>query len=433
MSGVLLSEQVIRQSFPKSGLFRDEVPWLLSPEPLALSKRQMKALRNLGNVLGAFYDACNDLYHASAEGKLEPWIADLLDAGKPGWLVDAQRSKKIKRTTPSVIRPDLILTEDLWTVTELDSVPGGQGVTAFLSGLYADNGWNIVGGPDGIVEGFGNAHPEGADIIVSRESSDYWAEMNFLASELGDGFTCSHAETYQIDIQSKRAAYRFFELFDTDNIPGAKELIQKAAEGVLRLSPPPAYHLEEKLWLALLHVPGLQPVWKKYLRGTYIDQLKQIIPHSWLVDPEPLPPQAALPWLNVNSWEEVAAFSQKERQLVLKISGFNEKAWGARGVYMGHDMSSSEWAEILSNALSQYASSPWLMQEFHAGMIVEHPYYDRSTGEMKVMKGRVRLCPYYYRLPGGKAELGGCLATIVPREKKKIHGMSDGIMVPCSF
>jgi len=27
--------------------------------------------------------------------------------------------------------------------------------------------------------------------------------------------------------------------------------------------------------------------------------------------------------------------------------------------------------------------------------------------------------------------LGGCLATIVPADKKKIHGMRDGILVPC--
>jgi hypothetical protein len=31
-----------------------------------------------------------------------------------------------------------------------------------------------------------------------------------------------------------------------------------------------------------------------------------------------------------------------------------------------------------------------------------------------------------------RAQLGGVLATIVPADKKIVHGMSEAIMVPCS-
>ena len=31
---------------------------------------------------------------------------------------------------------------------------------------------------------------------------------------------------------------------------------------------------------------------------------------------------------------------------------------------------------------------------------------------------------------GGKTRMGGCLASIVPSDKKKIHGMRDAILVP---
>jgi hypothetical protein len=50
------------------------------------------------------------------------------------------------------------------------------------------------------------------------------------------------------------------------------------------------------------------------------------------------------------------------------------------------------------------------------------------------MEGRVRLCPYYFVSGEGKTEqvkLGGVLATIVPADKKIIHGMSDAIITPC--
>ena len=58
-------------------------------------------------------------------------------------------------------------------------------------------------------------------------------------------------------------------------------------------------------------------------------------------------------------------------------------------------------------------------------------YFDEETGEVNIMKGRVRLCPYYFIDANRKTKLGGVLATIVPSDKKKIHGMKDGILVPC--
>jgi hypothetical protein len=47
------------------------------------------------------------------------------------------------------------------------------------------------------------------------------------------------------------------------------------------------------------------------------------------------------------------------------------------------------------------------------------------------MQGRARICPYYFTDDAGLTQLGGGLATIVPADKKKIHGMSDGVLVPC--
>ena len=49
------------------------------------------------------------------------------------------------------------------------------------------------------------------------------------------------------------------------------------------------------------------------------------------------------------------------------------------------------------------------------------------------MKGRARLCPYYFVVGEGDAarpQLGGVLATICPADKKIIHGMTDAILAP---
>ena len=122
--------------------------------------------------------------------------------------------------------------------------------------------------------------------------------------------------------------------------------------------------------------------------------------------------------------------SQRDRRLVLKVSGFSELAWGSRGVYIGHDEPGASWAKLLKQAEEQFERQPWMMQEFSEARLLEHPYFDRESGEVKVMKGRARLCPYYFVTPQDGVKLGGCLATIVPADKKKIHGMEDAILVP---
>ncbi|MFL6569167.1 MAG: hypothetical protein ACJ8LI_08345, partial [Chthoniobacterales bacterium] len=69
------------------------------------------------------------------------------------------------------------------------------------------------------------------------------------------------------------------------------------------------------------------------------------------------------------------------------------------------------------------------MQRFHKARLLEQPYFEREANELKTMRGRVRLCPYYF-IENGRAVLRGALATIVPADKKLLHGMSDAIMVP---
>ena len=94
-------------------------------------------------------------------------------------------------------------------------------------------------------------------------------------------------------------------------------------------------------------------------------------------------------------------------------------------------MPSSEWKEAIQNATTHFETQPWVMQQFAHGKIVEHSYFDADTGDVKIMQGRARLCPYFFTDRAGKTSLGGILATIVPADKKKIHGMKDGILVPC--
>jgi hypothetical protein len=422
--GLTLTE--LRDGLPDGGLF-DGGAWRWSPEPLKLTKSEARLMMSLGHPLARFQKACDSLYRRSAAGKIPEWLAELLDEGKPEWLARLQRDPSTAGHFPKVIRPDLILTEKGFAITELDSVPGGIGVTGWLSRIYSKAGFDVLGGPDGMLEGFKSLLPDGGEILVSDESADYRPEMEWLARELGPAYNVSAAEEYQPDGHS---LYRFFELFDWESIPSVRRLAEEAAVGRVNVTPPFKPHLEDKLWLALLWSPALKKIWEQTLRGSHLKRLRELVPFGWVLDPTPLPPHAALPRLNAHSWEDVARFSQKERQLVLKVSGFHETAWGSRGVFIGHDLSGAEWSQRLQTALDQSSEQPWILQEFREGRRIDHPVF-REDGSVEIMHGRVRICPYFFTDDAGETRFGGALATIVPADKKKIHGMADGILVPC--
>ena len=416
----------LQEALPPGGLFGGG-GWRFSPQPLRLSRAEARQMMALGHPLAKFQQACDLLYRRSAAGKGPPWLAPLLDAGKPEWLADWQRDGRTAGQFPRVIRPDLILTAQGFAMTELDSVPGGMGVTAWLSQVYAEAGFDVLGGAEGMLAGFRSLLPDGGAVVLAEESADYRPEMAWLTRQLGAPWEVVSAEAYTPD---GRDVYRFFELFDWRSVPAVGALAAAAALGRPRVTPPFKPHLEDKLWLALLWSPSLKREWEQVLRGGHLQRLRELVPFGWVLDATPLPPHAGLPRLDAHAWDEVAGFSQKDRQLVLKISGFHETAWGSRGVFIGHDLSAAEWSERLLHALEQTADQPWMVQQFHEGRPLEHPVF-RDDGSVEMMQGRVRLCPYFFTDLAGTTRFGGCLATIVPMDKKKIHGMRDGVLVPC--
>jgi hypothetical protein len=264
---------------------------------------------------------------------------------------------------------------------------------------------------------------DGGDIAISQEAADYRPEMEWMAARIGARVI--DAENPPGDLRSK--VYRFFELFDLPNIAGSMALLQAAAGGKLAMSPPPKPWIEEKLWFALFWLRPLAEFWRRELGDKHFAALQKVIPRTWLMDPQPLPPTAVYPGLEIQSWEELEKFSQRERELVLKVSGFSELAWGSRSVKVGQDLSREDWARSIDEVLADWPRRPWILQRFHHSRVFEMDYAD---GEQIVrMKGRVRLCPYYF-CGERETKLGGVLATVCPADKKLLHGMSEAILAP---
>ena len=471
-----LSFEVLKSTFGEQDLFKDKT-WLLSPRAFGLNRTQMKEIEVLGQACYDFYRALELLYVWSSEGKnllrnrelLAPWVAEYLNRGKPESLVAYGLGKCVRGTLPPVIRPDLLLTDSGFAMTELDSVPGGIGLTAFLNALYGRiHGSDLVGcegakGED-MVDAFyrvlaakaPNIHVPYIVILVSDEAETYRPEMEWIAKELrhrGRRVHVFHPDAVMPlgdsicvgidgDPQAVDVVYRFWELFDLSNVSIAEYLLGQSnsggvmGENLLPVVPPMRAFQEEKLGMALFHHRILEDFWREHLSKKSYAILKQTIPQTWVVDPVDLPPNAVLdaPFVNqkpIASWEQLIDAGKRERNLILKISGFHESAWGARSVVLGSDSSREEWEEAIWRAVRMASTSLHILQVYKKPKRVVHPVYN-AKGSVVSMEGRVRLCPYYF-VNEAKQNVGlrGILATLCPADKKIIHGMKDASLMPC--
>lgn len=434
--------------------------WRIAPTPYFLTREDLAFFSDLGGHLLVFYRALNRLYFDSVRGSQPPWVASYLDQGKPESLVAYSRMNRFRQALPAIIRPDVLPTDQGMVITELDSVPGGIGATAALTRFYEEAApglWTWIGGADGMLGRFADMLRQGIGvrtgivaIVVSEEAKDYRPEMEWTADRLREGgldVACIHPRDLRFAEEGFRAqvgteerpvavVYRFFELFDLKNIPKVELLMYGAKKDLVEVTPPFKPALEEKLAFALLHHPLLAPFWERELGEDLYRSLKSLMPHTWVLDPSPIPPTAVIPNLTLggralSDWRLLAKAGQKERRYVVKPSGFSEQAWGSRGVSVGHDLPQTEWETALDRALASFPQSPHILQVFHKSRSGQVSYHDPDSGEMRSMTGRARLCPYYF-VVDGRAELGGILATVSSAEKKVIHGMQDAVMTPCA-
>ncbi len=450
----------VQRALQAAGIFPLQAapPWRLSPFPFQLTESEVSFFENLGPQLWSFSKALNRLYLDSLKGTQPRWVHQYFDQGKPEALLEYARMKRFREAIPQVIRPDVIPTETGMTITELDSVPGGIGITGSLSSAYGALGNSLIGGRNGMIEGFAKLFQGqrggGAGclvIVVSDEAEEYRNEMAWIACQL----RTTGLETYCVHPRELRFTettlftstpsgerpvsfiYRFFELFDLRNVPKSELLMYSAKKGRVSVTPPYKPWMEEKLAFALLHHPMLEGFWTDALGVEVFHGLGQLMPKTWVVDPRPLPPSAVIPNLTldgkaVSDWRQFAHATQKQRHCVLKPSGFSELAWGSRGVIVGHDISQSAWAAELERALDSFASTPYVFQPFHKGRKYEMPCFNTQTGQLEPMEGRARLSPYYF-VSGDEVSLGGILATVCPKDKKMIHGMREAILAPCAL
>ena len=438
-------------------MFADKT-WRWSPSPWNLPHGLCKWIEDLSSAAISFYRAIDLLYRKSwsdesvlrNEDLKVPWVAEYYDAGKPSWLIVHGRTAAVRSLIPAVLRPDLIPHADGIALTEWDSVPGGIGLTAQLESAYGFNK------SPGMIESFAHAladvlrDTEGSTvnmvIAVSEEAETYLPEMEWICEKLKkSGFSIEVCFPQELQVledsvlfRNKKVdlIYRFWELFDYENVSIMPKLARVVEQHGVVVTPPMKHVQEEKLSLALFHHHRLEPFWKETLGTKDLDILRSAIPPSWILDPKEIPPSAYLDGPKVNGrkltqWSDLSKASKKDKRLVIKASGFHETAWGSRSVVIGDDVSGKEWSKKISEALNDYPSPVFIIQEFMKPRTFTHPVFS-DEDEISKESGRVRLSPYFFTFDK-KAKWSGTLATFCPADKKIIHGMKDGSLMPCLY
>jgi hypothetical protein len=232
--------------------------------------------------------------------------------------------------------------------------------------------------------------------------------------------------------QPGEAVYRFYELFDWANVPAADSLART------RLEPPHPAHpstkplFEEKLLFALLWNRRLQPFWRRELGDPFFAELQKLVPQPGS-STHPAPPHAAIPGLELSDWRELKSLSQRERQLILKVSGFSPTAWGARGVFLGSDLSAADWAKVVDQALDAFPQSPFILQR-----------YAKPESSRRLLRFQPQRTPAHARPRPALPLLLRPRQPMMPRSpgwsaghhlsgrQKIIHGMRDAILTPCA-
>lgn len=437
----------LRQRLAETPLFAGKT-WQIAVEPWTFSSETAAELQAIGDACLAFYRALEKLYIASSAGKnilrngmlFAPWVAELLERGKPSRLIAHQRARALAGSLPPVLRPDLLLTENGFALTELDSVPGGIGLTAFLNRLYACG--------DSMLADFWRTLTRGdatrsVVVAVADEAASYRPEFEWLAEtlrrEYGAKMDVCHPNELRMDASGVflgntrvDVVYRFFELFDLENFPAAEQLMEAAEAHRVEVLPPMRAFQEEKMSLALFWHPSLQAFWRESLGEAHDAILRKIIPQTWILEAVESLSATALLWAPrpIRDWRELASLPLRERNWVLKSSGFDENAWGARSVTVGNDASQKEWATALDAALESGAQNKlYVLQDFKKPKRVDFRIFDPS-GAPQSFVGRARICPYYF--VQGRAEVlhAGTLVTVCPADKKIIHGMSTASLAP---
>jgi hypothetical protein len=416
------AHDVYKTRWPDKVHEKSNLPFRISPYPLRITRGLCKILDDAGPAYAAYYLGAEKIIRGLPKG--HRWMG-YLTSGKPPYALQGLKSKR----THLFLRPDFIITSNGICAVEMETSPFGLGLSSFLTDCYSRMGHPVLGSGDAVArtlaQGMFGERPLGksAAIILTEHTMRYAGQMRMLAEELsGKGVNACVAFPNELSFESERvmvkgkpqdAIYRAFYLHEME---GDETLMRATSQKKTTAWPPLNAHMEEKAIMGLIWESEFEGAIKKAVGLEAFNLLRLTMPKTWIVKPDVENKPHA-----ISEWVELARLSRNERTYVLKPSGFISSSSWSRGVHFLKNMSRKKAALLLEEA--QNSKHTFILQEFHKGKQLPHPYMDFETGNIRQMRGKIRLTPYY-RIPDGR--MISAKATIC-QNTDRIHATVDSI------
>jgi hypothetical protein len=391
----------------------EKLSFRVSPTPLGLTAIESTEINTLGESVVEFVNATHELYKTSDE------VRALLNTGKPEELTQTKNPDYL------FVRPDLIATESGLKICEIETSPFGLALSNLLNTGYIQAGFETLAEEKLLENSIKSRTSKEGVIVHSNKTKAYKGQLDYLADKLFSGneraWTSEHIDNHEAN---GIGLYRAFYLSEYLNDPKVNDLISYQLDKQ-NTKPSITPHLEEKAIMALLWDTRFENFYKKQLGEANFNKLKNAIPKTWIVGQEQYFTEA-LP-KGAQDTLQLVSGSRKDRELVIKPSGFNPKASWAEGVNLLHEKSTVKAQEIVQNAM-QTDDTLFIVQEFKKGQ-KRRMQYENEEGGLNDMDVKLRITPYYSTKDGKllTVKATGCENTDF------IHASSSSINTAVSF
>ena len=375
----------------------EKIPFLVGPQPLYLSSAEGKEIERIGGDIVDFMHAADELYRSESD------VKDLLDKGKPKIFQGVGQSRYL------FVRPDLLITNQGFSICEIETSPFGLALAELLNRAYRSAGFNTMVGDKVLSQFLVKNTPDNGTIAYSQKTSSYAGQLEFLAKELlSENGRLWQAEPADIVLSRPDSnIYRGFYLYEYLNNLFVNSLVGGFLEGGGIVLPSLTPHMEEKALLALVWDKRWEQFLNSQIGGVAFQHLRQVIPPTWVIGQE----HFFAPGLpsGVSSSEGLAGLSKSKRKFVLKKSGFGSGSSWAEGVTFLHEKS-TERARVLLAMACDDAQSLYVVQEFRSSQERPMPY-DKDSHTIAQMQARIRLTPYFSMIAEDEGRLVAIKAT----------------------
>ena len=399
------------------------LPFRVSPEPFVLPSSVATTLAQDCQDISALYAG---LHLVLPEIQSVSPIVQKLFSGDRAPLIEYAMSKP----NHLFIRPDMILTDKGPIIAEVETSPFGLGLSCFLDQAYRNAGYNPIGNYQKYFDQIADKLcADGKEkflcISYTDHTANYKGQLEYLASQMQRpnlDVVVRHVDDIQTDgtklsLDGKEVdyVYRGFYLHESKETPIVNSIVNRHSQQMI---PNPNAFIEEKAIMALLWDPALEPTFRHLLGSRCFDNLRRIIPPTFIVDSSHFPENFPA---NITSWEQLATLPRSQRQYVLKSSGFSsDSSWG-KSVKFLDEVSAQKCQDLIQQALT--GNGLYVLQVFEEGTKMPVNYCDFAKSQLQTMNGRVRFTPYV-DLQTGEIITG---KATIRSGSNYIHGASDSI------